>query len=109
MALPTETEQRSADIDLTYDPDLPWVRSASISGESCYVRFMYGPNPAWAEVDEAFARAEAGCFVRVVDLSEPTRRQVITIDGVDWTVTSSARANDWEWRLTLEDDVKVTF
>lgn len=109
MALLTETEQRAADINLMYDDDLPWVQSAEIAGESCMVRFLYGPNPVWAQVDDAFARAEAGCFVRVADLAEPARRQEITIAGVVWKVTESARANAWEWRLALEKNAKVTF
>lgn len=109
MALPTAAEQRHTDIDRMYATGLPWVKSASVSSRSCYVRMQYGPNPAWAGVDDAFARAEAGCFIRVADLAAPARGTVITIAGVDWKIDEASVANDYEWRLALERNVKVRF
>ncbi|MDY6903693.1 MAG: hypothetical protein SWH61_03315 [Thermodesulfobacteriota bacterium] len=110
MALPTLAEQRHADIDLMYDDTLPWVKSASVNGGDPFsVRMNYDPNPAWSPVDDVFSRSEASCYVRMADLANPDRRLEITIDNVVWTVTQAAAANDYEWRLSIERNVKVTF
>ena len=109
MTLPTPAQQRHNDIDLMYGAGMPSVASASYSGSSFYVRLIYGPNAMWADVDDAFAHAEAVCLVRQSDLASPARAMEITIDGQAWKVIESAEFNDYEWRLALERNVRVVF
>ena len=110
MPVPTLKDQRAADIDRMYDPDLPWVEPAASGGVSFSARMVYEPNPAGAETHGgAYLAGRAVCLVRKAELADPAAGTQITVVGENWRVAEKQHANASEWRLVLERNVRSAF
>jgi len=108
MALPTLKAQRAADIAVLYDPSLPWVEEAAVSGlPAFYARINY--DPGFLKQGEIQA-GRATAMVQKADWPAPAVHDRVTIAGITWTVAEiPEHANLTEWRLALLRDTRIRF
>ncbi|MCF8094469.1 MAG: hypothetical protein K9J79_03820 [Desulfobacteraceae bacterium] len=112
MAVPTLKQQRQTDINLLYNPDLPWVFSAETDGAAqnpFYLRAAERKGDDSDQEGRPRRRDVMEVLVRKSDWPAPAYQNLVTVSGSDWAVEYAFQENAHEWRLVLEANVQFGF
>lgn len=109
MAVPTLKEQMAADLENSYNPDMPWVEMATAAGVDGEFPVRMVLNRMRQPQEKEYQHQTLFIRVRKSDWPNPAYGHVITFAGQTWYVENIAEARAAEWSLVINREVRPVF